>query len=141
MSFSAETRERNRPAVPLAAMVDVMFLLLIFFMTASLYREQERRIDVDLPSSESRSDAAVRSPIIITVTADERIYIGEGQYTLNELRTVLERLAKQTQNQAVVIRGDSASSLGVTVQVLDICDIVGLRNVSIATSKPAAQGL
>jgi len=138
MSFASETRERTKPAVPLAAMVDVMFLLLIFFMTASVYRETERQIDVSLPATETDTSTQGKAPIIITITGDGAIFIGEGQYTLGRLYDTLKDLAGQIEGESVVIRGDQNSNLGLTVQVLDICRSAGINDVSLATSKPAS---
>jgi len=138
MSFSSETRERTKPAVPLAAMVDVMFLLLIFFMTASVYREKERQIDVSLPATETDTSTQGKAPIIITVAADGSIYIGEGKYTLSRLYDTLKDLAGQIDDESVVIRGDRSSELGLTVQVLDLCRAAGITDVSLATTKPAS---
>ena len=138
MSFSSEIRERTKPAVPLAAMVDVMFLLLIFFMTASVYREKERQIDVSLPATETDTSTQGKAPIIITIAADGSIYIGEGQYTLSRLYDTLKDLAGQIENESVVIRGDRGSELGLTVQVLDLCRAAGITDVALATTKPAS---
>ena len=53
MSFATQTRERSAPVLPLAGMVDVLFLLLIFFMTASVFRDAELAVEVALPDSQS----------------------------------------------------------------------------------------
>ncbi len=135
MSFASESRDRARPVVPLAAMVDIMFLLLVVFMTASYYREQDQLIDVSLPATETDEPQAGKAPIIITVKADGSIYVGEGKYTLESLYATLSELAAQLDDESVVIRGDQTSDLGRTVQVLDICRKAGIRDVSLATTK------
>ena len=87
MSFAAQVRERSRPVLPLAPMVDVLFLLLIFFMTASVFREQELQIDVALPTAEmAQPPATTATQITISLTADDRIYLGPRELTLAALR-------------------------------------------------------
>lgn len=136
MSFTASTRDRNPPILPLAGLVDIMFLLLIFFMTTSIFREQERLIEVLLPSTESQiSGAAYASPIVITVTADDGIYMGGHRYDLDELRRTLAELP----NEPVEIRGDSNSRLGLSVQIMDAAYAAGLKNVFLATTKRASE--
>jgi biopolymer transport protein ExbD len=137
MSFTAETRERTRPVLPLAAMVDMMFLLLIFFMTASLYREQERQIDVTLPGAETAEPGAHKAPIIITVNAEGVIFMGEQAYDLAKLRAALSQLAGQVPNESVLIRGDRQSQFGLVIQVLDMARAVGIQDVAVATTKKA----
>ena len=89
MSFATPSRERTRPAVPLAAMIDVLFLLLIFFMTASVFREQDQLIDVDLPEAETATGVPSPTQITITIDPQDQIFIGEHRYTLSELRQTL----------------------------------------------------
>ena len=139
MSFTAPTRDRVGPLLPLASMVDVLFLLLIFFMTASVFREQEKQIDVSLPGQETPSEGGSKTQIVITITADGVIHMGENTFDLGQLRATLTRLAQQFPNESVVIRGDRDSSLGLTVQVLDTARAAGLRNVFIATTKAASE--
>ena len=139
MSFTAPTRPRSLPVLPLAAMIDVLFLLLIFFMTTSIFREQERMIDVSLPATESALPQAPQSPIVITVTRDGTIYLGDRPYDLDELRTTLDKLGRDFPDETVEIRGDGGSPLRRTIQVMDAAYAAGLHNVFLATIKRAAE--
>jgi len=139
MSFATESRERSKPAIPLSAMVDILFLLLVFFMTVSVFREQERQIDVSLPATESAQPAASKTQIIITVTDDGGIFIGDRAYNFDTLRSTLTKLAQQFPNESVVIRGDKTSQFGLAVRVLDTAYSCGLRNVYLATTKAQSE--
>ena len=139
MSFSAPTRERSTPVLPLSAMVDVMFLLLIFFMTASVFREEERQIDVALPSAETGQAPASRTQIFITITADGGIFLGDQLMTFETLPAKLKRLVELYPNESVVVRGDMDAKLGLAVRVIDTVKASGLRNVLIATTKPESE--
>lgn len=138
MSFSAPTRERVGPVLPLAGMVDILFLLLVFFMTVSAFREQDTQIEVALPGQESSAAVASPSQIVITITADNEIYMGERSYTLDDLRATLGELARQFPDESVLIRGDESSSHGLNVRVLDLARAAGLRHASFATTKRAS---
>jgi len=136
MSFVSESRERIRPVLPLAAMVDVLFLLLIFFMTTSVFREQEAMLDVELPTAESAEPGdRVTTRIVITVTEDNRIYLGERVIPINELRTTLRQLAQEFPRETLIIRGDRDANFGLVVTVMDLAKEAGIRNVSVATVK------
>lgn len=136
MSFASETRARSAPVLPLSAMVDVLFLLLTFFMTASVFREQELQIGVDLPAAETaQGGQGGATQITITVTGEDRIYLGEREHTLDSLRQTLADLATQFPDEAVVIRGDKGSSFGLAVQIMDVAQRAGLRDISVATVK------
>lgn len=140
MSFSAQARERSRPVLPLAPMVDVLFLLLIFFMTASVFREQELQIDVALPTAEmAQPPATTATQITISLTADDRIYLGPRELTLAALRRTLAELVRDFPDEVVVVRGDQASSFGLAVKVMDAAQLAGVTNVSVATVKPTEE--
>ncbi len=134
MSFVAASRERQVPAVPLAGMIDIMFLLLVFFMTASVFREQEQQIDVSLPEAhETRSGD--RTQIVITVKAEGTVYIAGASYTMDTLGPKLKQLADQFPHDTVVIRGDKECSLGDAVRVMDMVYAADLTNVYLATTR------
>ena len=136
MSFSAPLRERSTPVLPLAGMVDILFLTLIFFMTVSAFREQESMIDVSLPDTQTARPGGYETRIVITIQNDGTIRMADGQYTLNELKKTLRSLALQFPNETVVIRGDKNSKLGLAVKVMDIAyHDAKLKNVFIATVK------
>lgn len=137
MSFTAGTRPRGAPVLPLAGMIDILFLLLIFFMTISAYREVDQQIDVSLPATESGD--AERSPtqIVITITADDAIFMSDRRYDADELVATLAQLAAQFPEETVLIRGDSGSRLETAVAVMDAAYRANLSNVYLATAQPA----
>ena len=139
MSFTAPTRERSGPMLSLAGMVDIMFLLLVFFMTTSVFREKDQLIDVALPAAEAGTSAASATRIVITITADDEIYIGEKRYTVAALRRTLRQLAAQFPEESVVIRGDRGSRLQTAVSVMDIVYGAHLTNVALGTNQPSTR--
>jgi biopolymer transport protein ExbD len=137
MSFTSETRERSRPFLPLAGMVDVLFLLLIFFMTASVFREQEPAMPVNLaPAESAQAEAGGQTHTLITVMDDERVFLGGNEVTLQELRRRLNELAAEFPNEVIVIRGDEASRWGLGLQIMDMAREAGLSEVRAAAAQP-----
>ncbi|MEM6458042.1 MAG: biopolymer transporter ExbD [Planctomycetota bacterium] len=140
MSFATQTRERSAPVLPLAGMVDILFLLLIFFMTASVFRDAELSMDVALPTSET-AEAAVgpANQIIITIDAENRVFLGERAVPIENLRGILEDLVAVAPNDAAVIRADGDADWGVGVRVMDLAQQAGLTQVQAATIRPAEE--
>jgi biopolymer transport protein ExbD len=125
---------------PPTTMLDVLFLILAFFVTIAAFRDDDRQINVALPTQQAAAaGSGARTQIVITVTRDEKIYMGDRVYTLESLRTTLGELAKQYPNESVVIRGDRESRLGMAVKVMDAAYESKLRNVYLATTKPRAE--
>ncbi|WP_432797726.1 ExbD/TolR family protein [Poriferisphaera sp. WC338] len=137
MGFASESRERARPVIPLAGMVDVLFLLLIFFMTASVFRDQELVMEIDLPGSgnENLTASADGLQTVVTVSADNRIYLGQRAVSIHELDQIFTTLAKDYPNERVIVRGDQGSTYGTVMHVIDSAQTRGLSNVSQATIK------
>ena len=139
MSFTAPSRERARPALPLAGMVDILFLLIIFFMTTSVFRQQERTVEIELPETPEKDVSAEseRSPFVATVTRSGEIYLGARQHTLPTFRKALGELTDAYPERALIVRGDAESQLERVVQVVDAARAVGVGSVEIATARRA----
>lgn len=140
MSFATQSRERAAPVLPLAGMVDVLFLLLIFFMTASVFRDAEMSMDVSLPTAETASAAVgPAQQIIITVNNENNVFLGERQVPIDNLRDILLDLVAVAPNDSVVVRADQDSNTGIAVRVMDLAQQAGLTQVSISTIRPAEE--
>jgi biopolymer transport protein ExbD len=142
MSFTSETRERSRPVLPLAGMVDILFLLLVFFITASTLREQEAAIPLQLtPAETAQADAAAGTHTMISIkpeaAANGKVHWGQGPpITLQALKTKLQQLVEISPNETIIIRGDQASNYGMFIRVLDLAKQTGVKDVRVAASKP-----
>lgn len=121
----------------LTALIDVVFLLLIFFLVTSEFEEQERRLSIVLPTATSATPMT-RKPreIVIDVDAAGLIYL-RGQATeLAELETLLTlAVADNPTNQSVIIRADGATSFQPVVSVMDMCNRAGISDYSVTTQE------
>ncbi len=137
MSYAAPARARSAPVLPLAALVDILFLLLVFFLTLSAFRESEKQIPVNLPTAAS-GIAEKAPPINITVLDDGTIMLGSSKYEMGQLRLTLKMLAEQAPGRPVVIRGDQSSNYGLIVQILDMAREQGMpASLGVARKTPA----
>ncbi|MEX2672331.1 MAG: biopolymer transporter ExbD [Phycisphaeraceae bacterium] len=140
MSFTQPKQPHRRNAVPLAPMLDVMFLLLIFFVVTASFRAEEHQIEIDIPSAEAAEPhAAQRSEVIVNVREDGAILIGGAEYTPERLQAVLKQLVADNPNERVIVRGDSASRYERIIMVVDLAREAGIRQINFATVKQADQ--
>lgn len=133
--FGAEN-VRRRPGINIAPMIDVMFLLLIFFMVSSTFREQIG-IDVSLPSSTS-STTQEEQPNRLTVRADGAFFWQGEEITPEVLEETLGILVKETPELAVVLRADEAASFQDVIRAMDIVRNVGGAQLIIPTQNADA---
>jgi biopolymer transport protein ExbD len=133
MGFASESRERSRPVLPLAGMVDILFLLLIFFMSTYSMREQELAVDVGLPASDQAEVGSNEAfKVVITYDDQNRVFLGERQVAIENLRGELAKLAEITTDQPVILRGDKNATIGLQSQIMDAAMSVGLRDIQLS---------
>lgn len=124
--------EFEKGQLDIAPLIDVVFLLLIFFMLTSSYILQPG-IKIDLPGAVT-SEAVQERNLIITVSAEDLIYLNNRPVTLKQLKSSLEKYVPE--NRPLLIKADRRASLGKVVQIWDICREVGLTQINIATNQP-----
>lgn len=134
MSFAAESRERAKPILPLAAMVDILFLLLVFFITASTFSSSEPSISVTLtPAEAGEASGAMGSVTVITFTPEGKVFVGDREFTLEQTRAYLQSLYDASPDEPIYIRGDQAGAWGVGVRLLDYAKAAGFESVDLNT--------
>jgi len=127
-AFGAEEEENE---INLTPMLDVVFIMLIFFIvTASFIKEAG--IDVIRPeamTADKQEDAA----ILIAISANDEIWIDRRETDPRALRTAIERLHSENPKGSIVIQADEASTNEMLVIVMEAAKQVGVANVAIAT--------
>ncbi len=123
--------ERVLSNIDFAPLIDVVFLLLIFFMLTSSFIFQPG-IKVNLPRAIT-SEALSEKNIIITITAENLIYMDGKLVTINELSSRLKNIADF--RKSILIKADEKALLGRVVKIWDICRQEGISKVNIATSQ------
>lgn len=121
--------ELEKGRLDIAPLIDVIFLLLIFFMLTSSFILQPG-IKVNLPAAIT-SKIVPKENLEILINNEDHIYIQKKRITIKELTSRLKMAAKA--ETPVLIRSDKQASLGKVVNVWDLCREVGISNVNIAT--------
>ena len=135
MKFSGRDRRRAKaPALALTSMLDVIFLLLCFFVTASVFSQWESEISISLPAtSSSETPSRLPGEVILNVARDGSVTVNTKKLTLSDLGERLRKVADFYPGQPVVISADRETSYDSLVKVLDTCRVAGVWNFSLAT--------
>lgn len=121
----------------LAPMIDVVFLLLIFFLVTWQFARFERTMDIAVPAAEEVDDTTrTVNEIIINVQEDGTVLLNSRQYSQEELFSRLSTIAAVDENQAVILRGDAKADFQHIIDVLDTIKRSGIWNVAFAATKP-----
>jgi biopolymer transport protein ExbD len=127
------TQPLEEPTLNLTPMIDVILVLIIFFMVATKFAEEERSVDVQVPSISSRNAAMTApEPRIVNVHRDGRIALGSQSVSLDELKQQLAAARSQYKRLNVLIRGDQLATHGQMTTVYDACKQAGIAELAIS---------
>ena len=123
-------RQDDENEVNLTPMLDVVFIMLIFFIvTASFVKEAG--IDISRPPA-ATAERKERGNILIAITENDQIWIDRRQVDPRALRANIERLHAEHPQGSVVIQADKGSKNGLLVQVMDASRMAGVTSVALA---------
>jgi len=137
-----QTSGEDEPAVNLTPLIDVVFILLIFFMVSTTF-QRESEIKIELPEASADAVEERKELLEIVIDADGHYFIDEQQVVNTELETLQSAIRKFLGEQTeipVVIRADRRTPYESVVRAMDATAQLGLVQMSLATSQPENGG-
>ena len=122
--------------INMGPLIDMVFLLLIFFVVTTSF-VKETGIDVQRPIA-STAEVKEKGNILIGVTADGRIFMDRKEIDIRSVRAYVERFMAESPEGGIVVVADKMSQTGLVIRVMDQCRLAGAANVSIAASRAGA---
>ncbi len=127
MLLSAQEKESN-VSIEMTPLIDMVFLLLIFFLVATTFKEAEREMQIALPFTDNAGPISTSlREIIINVAEDGRIIVAGQTMSAEQLNALVDEAVKQNENQKVTIRGDKNTAYQNIASVLDVCKAAGIQ--------------
>ena len=130
MEFNLPRRTQKDMGIEMGPLMDIVFILLIFFVVTSSFT-RETGVDVTKPQAQSASQLE-KENLLIAITREGTIHINERQVDLASLQDILKQSLAKTPDREAVVIADKGSETGVLVQVIDVCNLAGVKKVSIA---------
>ena len=115
--------------INMSPLIDVVFLLLIFFVVTTVFVE-ETGVDIQQPKAASATELE-RNSILIALTDDGQIMYGGRQVSLNGIRGIVSQQLREKQVPVILI-GDEKAQIRKLVSLIDECKLAGAKQVSIA---------
>lgn len=124
-------------SLSLTPLIDVIFLLLIFFLVATKFAEEEREMDVRLPeASEAMPLTSKPRELFVNIGADGRYFVSAKMVTLEELQPILKTAEINNPGRAsVIIRADQRCRWKYVVAVMNACQKAAIRDYRVTTRK------
>ena len=131
-------KERKKPELMLSPMIDMIFLLLVFFIVSTINMSEIRSIPIKLPVAEN-PETVSRSSFTVTVKKDGSIYLEQDQTNLKELIRLAKQEAKKDDNFSVLIRGEADASYKLVVKLMDDLKGAGVTRFGLMTDLGESQ--
>ena len=136
MNFRPSKKGRGL-IINITTLIDVMFLLLIFFMVTSTFKNQPA-INLVLPRSATASET-VDTPAILFLTDEGDVYLNDTLIDLDSLAGQLENMHAKSGEDRMVLRADENAAHGDVVELIDIIKQSGFTRVSLSARVPAVR--
>ena len=137
--MNLRSRRSDSPEVNLTPLIDVVFLMLIFFMVSTTFN-REAELSIELPSADSEAGDDKPDALELTIDAEGRYYIG-GQGLVNNrtdtLRRAMNKALGERSNIPLVISADARTPHQAVVTAMDVAGQLGLVHISIVARKTA----
>jgi biopolymer transport protein ExbD len=128
-----KTHSDEQPTLNLTPMIDIVFLLIIFFMVGTKFSELERKIGLQVPAIANNGTLSSEpEKRVVNVYRDGRIELDEQPINLRQLTENLAQARQQYSRLGVLIRGDADSRHQSVVNVLNSCKEAGIARMAVA---------
>jgi biopolymer transport protein ExbD len=136
MQTISSARRSNRSGVELniAPLIDMVFILLIFFLVTTSF-VKETGVEVNRPTAATAVSQS-KATILIGIDAADRIFFDNREVDVRAVRANVERALAENPEGAVVVVADRSSTTGTTIEVMDGARLAGAANVSLAARLP-----
>lgn len=142
MNLRPRDREREELGINLTPLIDVVFLLLIFFMVSTTFRK-EADLNIDLPSASPTPVTTEQERLTVAVDKTGRYFLNDqplADTSVETLKAALLAAAGDNRRLPFIIRADATTPHQAVVTVMDTAGQLGFRRLSIATVPPAGSG-
>jgi len=132
----------RKPEVQMSPLIDVIFLLLIFYAVTTQF-VTDQRLKLDLPEAKTAEETGTGRedrPPVVKISRDGTVWIDDQEIADADLEARLTELVQRRPEQTVILQGDEGADYGVVVKVLDTARSVGARSIQMSADRPPQEG-
>lgn len=122
-------RKKRAPSIIIVSMVDILVILLIFFVVSTTFRTDQPEVQINLPESKTaKEQPSELDHTLISIDADDEIKLDGKVVDAEALQTAVTDLSP-TKKSSIALKADQKSSFGVIIKVMDALKLAGVKNL------------
>jgi len=132
-------KPRRQPVINIISLIDILVVLLIFYIATTVFKKSEPKITIKVPDSSQAKPAQDNPPSIIYVTADSKMFFDDAPVEPEKLGELLKSKMAANPNFKVAMKADTKAPFGVITKVMDAAHVAGIGDLPtfMDTAKPA----
>jgi biopolymer transport protein ExbD len=122
-------RKRRAPSIIIVSLVDILTILLIFFVVSTTFKKDQPEVQINLPESKTATKApAELEHAIVSVDEEDVVKLNGRTIAIDELKKAVNDLA-DTQKASLALQADKRATFGTIIKVMDALKLAGVRNL------------
>jgi biopolymer transport protein ExbD len=122
-------RKRRAPSIIIVSLVDILTILLIFFVVSTTFKKDQPEVQINLPESKTATTApAELEHAILTVSENDEIKLDGQAVAVEDLESAVRNLS-DTRRSSLALQADKKASFGIIVKVMDALKLAGVKNL------------
>src|ERR1700752_4035368 len=122
-------KKRRAPSIIIVSLVDILTILLIFFVVSTTFKRDQPEVQINLPESKTATNApADLEHAIGTVDASDEIQLDRKTVAVEDLESAVRNLS-ETRRSSLALQADKKASFGTIVKVMDALKLAGVKNL------------
>jgi len=132
-------KPRRQPVINIISLIDILVVLLIFYIATTVFKKSEPKITIKVPDSTQAKTTNDTPPSIIYVTADSKLFFDDTPIEPEKLGPLLKTKMESNANFKVAMKADTKAPFGIITKVMDAAHVAGIGDLPtfMDTAKPA----
>ncbi len=122
-------KQRRQPVINIISLIDILVVLLIFYIATTVFKKSEPKIILKVPESSLAKSADTAPPSIIYVTADSKLFFDDAPIEPEKLGDLLKSKMATNSNFKVAMKADTKAPFGLIIKVMDAAHVAGIANL------------
>ena len=125
------TKKKRAPVVTIIPLIDILCILLIFFIVTTTFKKETNQLKINLPESKEAKQAAAEAkpPVLLRVQDETHLTLDDQPVTVDGLAEALKAQMQKEPERGIALQADKEAPFGLIVKVLDALQAAGVKNI------------